>query len=287
MSDFCLFVSDLHGKVNRYEKLFTYLEEEKPATLFIGGDILPSSVLHSFRAGEIKPDFVSDYLATRFEKLKNKLGGKYPRVFVIMGNDDPKIEEETLIEFEKQGLWEYIHGKVVPLNQFRVMGYSYVPPTPFLLKDWERYDTDHSVQPGCVKPEDGFRTFQTKENDYRITIEDDLKKLSGEIDPERTICLFHSPPYQTGLDRVAMDGISIEENQADLFVGSKAIKSFIKNQKPLLTLHGHIHESSRLTGVWKEKQDKTVSISAAYEGPGLAVIKFNLSAPFDAERIIL
>lgn len=287
MSDFCLFVSDLHGKVNRYEKLFAYLEKEKPATLFVGGDILPSSVLHSFRAGEIKPDFVTDYLAVKFEELREKLGREYPRVFIIMGNDDPKIEEETLIEFEKQGLWEYIHGKVVSLDQYQVLGYSYVPPTPFLLKDWERYDTDHTVQPGCVKPENGFRTFQTEGNDYKITISDDLKKLAENIDPDRTICLFHSPPYHTGLDRVAMDGISVENSQADIFVGSKAIKSFIKNLKPLLTLHGHIHESSRLTGVWKERENKTVSISAAYEGPGLAVIKFQLPDPFDAERIIL
>ncbi len=287
MSDFCLFVSDLHGKVNRYEKLFAYLEKEKPANLFIGGDILPSSVLHSFRAGEIKPDFVTDYLASRFRELRDKLGKQYPRVFIIMGNDDPKIEEETLIEFEKQGLWEYIHGKVVSLDQYQVLGYSYVPPTPFLLKDWERYDTDHTVQPGCVKPEDGFRTFHTEENDFQITISDDLKRLAESVDSERAICLFHSPPYHTGLDRVDMDGISIENSQADIFVGSKAIKTFIENHKPLLTLHGHIHESSRLTGVWKEKENTTVSISAAYEGPGFAMVKFYLSAPFDAERIIL
>ncbi len=287
MSDFCLFVSDLHGKVNRYEKLFAFLEEAKPSALFIGGDILPSSVLHSFRAGENKPDFVTDYLASRFQELKDKLGNRYPRIFVIMGNDDPKIEEETLINFEKKGLWEYIHGKVVTFGQHQVMGYSYVPPTPFLLKDWERYDTDHSVQAGCVKPEDGFRTFQTEDNDYKITISDDLKELSTSIDPKRTICLFHSPPYHTGLDRVAMDGISVENSQADIYVGSKAIKSFIKTQQPLLTLHGHIHESSRLTGIWKEKAVKTVSISAAYEGTGLAVVKFFASAPFDAERIIL
>lgn len=287
MSDFCLFVSDLHGKVNRYEKLFAYLEEEQATALFIGGDILPSSVLHSFRAGENKPDFVTDYLAPKFKALKDKLGKLYPRVFIIMGNDDPKIEEDTLINFGKKGLWEYIHGKVVTLDSYQVMGYSYVPPTPFILKDWEKYDIDSTIQPGCVKPEDGFHTFQTETNDYEITIKDELEKLSSRIEPARTICLFHSPPYHTGLDRIAMDGVTIENNQADIYVGSKAIKTFITSQKPLLTLHGHIHESSRLTGVWKEKEEGTVSISAAYEGPELAVVKFSLSDPYNAERIIL
>lgn len=287
MSTICLFVSDLHGKVNRYEKLFRFLGEQKPAALFIGGDILPSSVLHSFRAGENKPDFISDYLSVKFQELKDKLQDEYPRVFIIMGNDDPRIEEETLIKFEKKGLWEYVHGKVVNFGEYQVMGYAYVPPTPFLLKDWEKFDTDLTVKAGCVHPEDGFRTAPPNENSRGKTINEDLKSLSPAIDPARAICLFHSPPYQTGLDRVALDGINIENTQADIFVGSKAIKEFIKTQNPLLTLHGHIHESSRLTGIWKEKNADTVSISAAFEGPDVAVIKFSPDKAFEAERIFL
>ncbi len=287
MNELCLFVSDLHGKVNRYEKLFDYIKQEKPGALFIGGDILPSSVLHSFRASENKPDFITDYLAPNFERLHQSLGDEYPRVFIIMGNDDPRIEEETLMAFEKEGLWEYVHGKVASLDQFHVVGYSFVPPTPFILKDWERYDIDQTVQPGCIPPYEGFRTFKADEVAADTTIADDLKVLCHSIRPEKCICLFHSPPYQTSLDRIALDPSIAEQTKTDVFVGSKAIKEFILRNKPYLTLHGHIHESSRLTGSWKETIGDTLSLTAAFEGPNLAVVRFELSNLFNAQRIEL
>ncbi len=287
MNEICLFVSDLHGKVHRYEKLFKAIREEKPGALFIGGDILPSSVLHSFRAGENKPDFITDYLAPKFQELKKELGNDYPSIFIIMGNDDPRIEEETLKEFDKKGLWNYIHGKVVEFGSYQILGYSYVPPTPFLLKDWERYDIDESLQPGCVAPPEGFRTFQPDADHDKITIEEELSKLGKLLKKKKSIYLFHSPPYGSGLDKVAFDAASAVAGNPDPNVGSKAIAGFTKTTSPHITLHGHIHESSRLTGVWKEQNGSTVSMSAAYEGPGLAIIKFIASEPSSAERILL
>jgi len=38
----CFFVSDLHGKIDRYEKLIERIKIERPALLFVGGDILPN-----------------------------------------------------------------------------------------------------------------------------------------------------------------------------------------------------------------------------------------------------
>ncbi len=285
MAKDCLFVSDLHGKVNRYEKLFRHLEEEPPAALFMGGDLLPASILHSFRAGENMPDFVSDYLADKFMRLKEKLKDNYPRVFIIMGNDDPKIEEQALLEHEKKGLWEYVQGRFVSFGAYRVFGYAYVPPTPFLLKDWERFDIHQETKPGCIPPTEGFRTQNS--NTVNQTIEDDLQNLLLNQDLSKTICMFHSPPYQTVLDRAGLDGVSVDEQIIDVHVGSVAIKNLINKKKPYMTLHGHIHESSRLTGKWTEKINKTTAISAAWEGPGLAVVKFRVDQPDHAERVIL
>ncbi|MFN3555180.1 MAG: metallophosphoesterase [Bacteroidales bacterium] len=287
MNKQCLFVSDLHGKVNRYERLFKYIRKEKPGALFIGGDILPSSIMHSFRAGDNKPDFVTDFLAEKFQQLKQEMEVDYPAVYIIMGNDDPRIEEVPLINFQKKGLWNYAHGNISTFHDYQIMGYAYVPPTPFLLKDWERYDIGKEVQPGCIPPTEGFRTWDSGENQDKSTIRQDLKKMANGVDFSRTISMFHSPPYQCGLDRAALDGVTVNDQPVDVHVGSKAIREFIEQKKPFLSLHGHIHESSRLTGVWKEKIDSTIAISAAFEGPGLAVIKFNMDEPFSAERIIL
>lgn len=38
----------------------------------------------------------------------------------------------------------------------------------------------------------------------------------------------------------------------DVHVGSIALRRFIEARQPLLTLHGHVHESARLTGSWHQ-----------------------------------
>ena len=46
-----------------------------------------------------------------------------------------------------------------------------------------------------------------------------------------------------------------------LQVGSIAVKRFIEDRQPLLTLHGHVHEAAQLTGEWKIQIGRTVSAS--------------------------
>ena len=40
----CFFVSDLHGKIARYNKLFSQILAEEPEAVFLGGDLLPSGL---------------------------------------------------------------------------------------------------------------------------------------------------------------------------------------------------------------------------------------------------
>jgi uncharacterized protein len=191
------------------------------------------------------------------------------------------------LEVEQQGLWEYIHGRSVALGDYTMFGYSFVPPTPFLLKDWERYDVSRYVDPGCVHPTEGFRTMDPEGDVEFSTIKNDLEKLAGDNGMQKAVFLFHSPPYDTYLDRAGLDGVVIDHVPADPHVGSIAIREFIETRQPYLTLHGHIHESSSITGHWKQKLGNTWAMSAAYHGNGLAVVQFNLKCLNSAERIIL
>ena len=79
------------------------------------------------------------------------------------------------------------------------------------------------------------------------------------------------------LDRVANDGRMIDSVPLDLHVGSIAIRRFIEERQPLLTLHGHIHESARLTGSWRDRLGRTHAFGAAHDGPELALVQFDLS----------
>jgi Icc-related predicted phosphoesterase len=119
------------------------------------------------------------------------------------------------------------------------------------------------------------------------TIAADLVRLTGDRDLENTVCLFHSPPYRTDLDRAALDGRTVDHAPLDLHVGSIAIHRFIEDRQPLLTLHGHIHESPRLTGSWRQRIGRTHAFTAAHDGPELALVRFDLDDLDNATREIL
>ena len=60
--------------------------------------------------------------------------------------------------------------------------------------------------------------------------------------------LAHSPPYGTALDRM----------HGGAAIGSRALRRWIETHQPLLTLHGHVHESPRLSGQVRERLGATL-----------------------------
>jgi Icc-related predicted phosphoesterase len=282
----CFFVSDLHGSLPRYRALLSAVERERPAAVFLGGDLLAHGLGPVSSDGH--DDFIADFLAAELGALRGRLGRGFPRVFVILGNDDPRIHEAGLLAAAPRAGWEYVHQRVVDFGAYRVLGYANVPPTPFLLKDWERYDVSRYVDPGCVSPEEGMRSVPVDIKEVRHgTIKKDLQRLAGDAPLDSTICLFHSPPYNCALDRAALDGRSVDHVPLDVHVGSIAIQRFIEERQPLVTLHGHIHESARLTGTWRQQLGGTWMLSAAHHGPELALVRFDPADPQAATRELL
>lgn len=275
------FVSDLHGDKDRFKKLVLLIQQDVPPVLFIGGDITPHFARYASHE-----DFFTGFLLPEFRMLKEKMKNCFPAIFIIMGNDDLRIEEEYLFQGEAEGLWQYIHNRKTRFGNFPVYGYACVPPTPFRLKDWERYDVSRYIDPGCVPPTEGIRTIDTGEDIEYCTIQKDLTVLTGEDDLSHAIILFHSPPYKTNLDRAALDGVKFDHVPLDVHVGSIAVKRFIEDRKPMITLHGHVHESARITGFWSEKIGTTYAFNAATDQKGLSIIKFPLDNPAAADRII-
>jgi Icc-related predicted phosphoesterase len=282
----CFFVTDLHGKTERYDKLLRAITDGHPDAVFLGGDLLPPAWL-SAGSGEYH-DFVADYLVTAFRRTRDRLGAKYPEIFLILGNDDPRREEEGFLEAAADGLWKYAHAQKVHWQGFVVYGCAYVPPTPFLLKDWERYDVSRYVPPGCVSPEEGYRSVAVEPGEVKWgTIQKELIRLAGRDELERAAFLLHTPPYGTALDRAALDGKLLEGVPLDVHVGSVAVRRFIEERQPLLTMHGHVHEAARLSGEWKIRLGRTVCLNGAHDGPELALVRFDLSSPEEATRELL
>ena len=274
-------MSDLHGNQGKYSKLAEHITSQIPDIVFIGGDILPN-----YQAAD-PFEFINEYLRPLLINLKNDLGEKYPRVFLITGNDDPAICYDALTELEREGLFHFINEKILNSGEPEIMGYHYIPPTPFLLKDSEKYDVSQFVPRGSVSPEEGIRTVEIPGNIVKFaSIKNDLNVIANMInDFKKTICLFHSPPYETNLDK--MTGVDITGKKETVSVGSIAIRKFIEKHQPLVTLHGHIHESSEISGSWKDKIGETWCFNASICGDQLAVIEFDIDSPGSAERVLL
>ncbi len=80
----------------------------------------------------------------------------------------------------------------------------------------------------------------------------------------------HTPPWGGALDRSHLGGHG----------GSRAVRRWIEEWQPLLTLHGHIHESPYLSGHWAEYIGGTICIN-----PGAAGEPTLQAVIFETERL--
>ena len=282
----CIFTSDLHGNKLKYENLFAYIASSSPDAVFLGGDL--SRSLMSRNGKYSKNTFFSNYILNKLLDLQSILKESYPEIIIILGNDDSKNLEDDILNIEECILWKYINEKIYHWRGYDIFGYSYVPPTPFLLKDWERYDISRFVDPGSIAPEEGVFSYKNRDPEENFkTIKTDLENFAAKLKFNKTICLFHSPPYKTSLDRGDLDGKYIDHVPFDVHLGSIAIYNFIEKYQPALTLHGHIHESTRLTGSWKDQIGTTTCFNGSHDGQELSIISFNPENPESATRILI
>jgi len=271
----CYFVSDLHGDKHKYELLVKEIARKKASFLFIGGDLLPHvRVSEKEKENSVNP-FFDEFLIPLFSNLSRQMGCNYPEVYVIAGNDDYKSDLPGFLKGAEKELWKFLDSSKVRFGPYHIYGYSYVPPTPFRIKDWEKFDIDATLPPDAIHPDKGYRS--TGDENMHSLIKDDIQNLTGDDSLSKAIMLFHSPPYNSMLDKIP----------GNISIGSKAIAQFISEKQPYITLHGHAHESSTVTGEWHQVTGKTHSFSAAYDNEGLAVVIFEIDNPADCRRLIL
>jgi hypothetical protein len=152
-------------------------------------------------------------------------------------------------------LWSVLHDRVHELGEaeggLALAGLSWVPVTPFGIKDWERFDTADSP-PGLRL--DGWRSTPAGLEPVRFdpaargaTIADALADLERRSDPARTVYVVHSPPFGTACDRI----------HGGAHVGSRALRAFLERTQPPLSLSGHIHESPTVSGRFHDAIGRT------------------------------
>ncbi len=75
--------------------------------------------------------------------------------------------------------------------------------------------------------------FDTKFEPTEEETEKSLYETSVNLKTKDFILIIHNPPYETALDMIS----------DKTHVGSKAVRKFIEEQSPLLSISAHIHES--------------------------------------------
>jgi Icc-related predicted phosphoesterase len=243
-----LYVTDLHGVQWKYERIFEVIKSSKIKTVINGGDMLPMGKL-------MKQDkFILDFLDDHFSKFNSK------KIFYLgyLGNDDLRIFDNLFQEIcDKYSYIINIAQKNFEVDNYEYIGMNWVVDFPFALKDRARKDMKDFIFPKQFgNPILSTTNVWKRLNDWVSyaasipTIEEEMNQLIKPKNMEQTIYIIHTPPSNLGLD-VCHDGRK---------VGSKAIFNFIKKNQPLLTLHGHIHESPDVSSKWYSKLGKTICI---------------------------
>jgi Icc-related predicted phosphoesterase len=250
-----LYSTDLHGNAWKYKRFLEAARDIKPDVVINGGDMLPNDN-NLFRQKE--------YISCQLNEHFNYFDEKDIPYLCFPGNDDlaafDKHFEETC---RKHSCVRYLAQKIVVIQGYEFMGMNWVVDFPFLLKDRCRKDTgDYKVGyqkgQGVFSREDHFENIPDWKTciDSLPTLDDELFSLPIPCNRLKTVYVMHMPPANLGLDH-CMNGDK---------VGSKAIHAFIKAKQPLLTLHGHIHESPDVSGIWHARLGETLCIQPGQYG---------------------
>ena len=244
-----LYITDLHGDIEKYEKILRVAEKQDIKYIINGGDMLP-------KHGDLFKDkyyFIHEYLPDYFNRLQDN-GITY---ICMLGNDDIRAYDEIFDDVCNRfdNVYNIANRRIV-INDYEFIGMNYILDYPYGLKD-------------RVVIEDGF-CFEKQKSEAFYTKNSDLVKISNWEDYARknlnimkdilanlptpknankTIYVIHMPPANLNL------GVTKFNN---VILGSKEIYDFINRLKPMLTLHGHVHESPNLgKKVWVNKINDT------------------------------
>lgn len=244
-----LFVTDLHGCKSKYDMLLDRAISLHADVVVNGGDMLPKDG-NLFR----QDVFIRGSLQRHFDRFE-QAGICY---LCYLGNDDLRVWDEL---FDQTcGHYRHIHNlaqRLVTVRDTAFVGMNWVTDYPFPLKDRCRLDTrDFALPvqfgPAVLSGPEGW--IEVPDWPAYVgglpTIADELAALPRPEVGRRSVYVIHTPPWKLGLD--VCDG--------GQRVGSQAVAQFLRSVQPTLALHGHIHESPEVGGIWQAMLGNTVCV---------------------------
>ncbi len=164
----------------------------------------------------------------------DRLKGTGIKLYIEAGNDDLLGIEN----YFQSDVSSNIGERIVDLGDYKLLGLSMANMTPW-----------HA--PRDVEEEDLWKT---------------IEKQLAQIDrQDKIIMAYHPPPINTNLDlapKIESDlkYTNVGGQQIMVHVGSSSVRRAIEERQPVVSLHGHIHESRGI-----DKIGKTVCINPGSE----------------------
>ena len=180
---------------------------------------------------QVMLDGVDRWMGLAAEKLR----GTGIRCFVCPGNDDEMEVDEVI---RRSDVVELGEGRMVEIGDFTMISTGWSNHTP----------------------------WNTHREEAEEKLAERIEAMARQVpDQSKAIFNLHCPPYKSTLDEapaIDADLKLLHGGRALRPVGSTAVREAIERHQPLISLHGHIHESKGAV-----KIGKTLSINpgSSYE----------------------
>jgi uncharacterized protein len=265
------FATDVHGSERCFRKFLNAARVYEANVLVLGGDITGKTLIPVERgpggwSTQVRDHSHRDLDDAGIAEVEQHIFdlGMYPirgSREELLALDDPDERERLFVEAVRgqMGRWAELADERLARTGVRCL----IAPgndDPFEIDDvLARSETIEMAEGRCISLDDGREVITTgwsNETPWktpREATEDDLaarlEAMAAEVsDPERLVLVAHPPPRDTDLDQApAITGdfrIKMELGAPQMAsVGSSAVRTFIEERRPLLGLHGHVHES--------------------------------------------
>jgi Icc-related predicted phosphoesterase len=163
---------------------------------------------------------MSERVQAWMELATDRLSGSSVPLYLIPGNDDEFVIDAILDRSEYTPI--NADGKVLEI----------AGGLQLLASGWSNYTP-----------------WQTPREETEDELYARLEGLAEQVrDPRRAVFMIHVPPHDSGLDTAPLldENLRPTVSAGDVLrgpVGSTAVRRLIEKYQPLLTVHGHIHES--------------------------------------------
>src|SRR6266576_446683 len=225
------FATDIHGSEICWRKFLNAAAFYKADAVILGGDVtgkvmVPITEHNGYwqvvMGGETVRLDTREELAEAERQIRNR--GSYPAVMppdelTELAREEGAVDRRFSKEMISSPDVTFGEGRLIDLGGFHLVSMGWTNPTPW--------------------------------NTFREAPEEELAAKIEAVtslvpDMERAIFNFHAPPYGTGLDEAPSLDASLRPIHGGAVmkpVGSTAVRDAIVRHQPMLSVHGHIHES--------------------------------------------